>query len=164
MEFNKLNAIISNPSWDMIALFVFLAFFFFYGIIGGKNKVVSLILSLYISGFFFENFFYLDYFINGKGIINLFILRVVIFLIILIALNFLFSRILSISSGSGRDWWQSLILSFLGTGLLFSFIFHLFPAKEIFTFSPLIKYLFASNKAFFWWLLAPLVTFFLIRK
>lgn len=164
MEFNKLNAIVSNPSWDMIVLFIFLAFFFFYGIIGGRNKVVSLILSLYISGFFFENFFYLDYFIKGKGIVYLFVLRVMIFLIILVALNFLFSRILSLSSGLGRDWWQSLVLSFLGTGLLFSFIFHLFPAKEIFTFSPLIKYLFASNKAFFWWLLAPLVTLFLIRK
>ena len=165
MEFNQLNAILSNPSWDIVVVFLFIAVGFFYGISGGKAKLVSLLVSLYVGGFFFENFFYIDYLIDGKTIIETFLLKIFIFAVIVLALNVLFLRIFTNDFKSGaREWKHSLFLSFLASGLLFSFIMHLFPVKEIFTFSPAVEYLFASDKAFFWWLLAPLAALFLIRK
>ena len=165
MDLSQFNVILSHPSWDIIAIFLFIAFGFFYGISSGKKRIISLIISLYIAGFFYENFFYIDELIGGKTIIETFLFKGFIFLALVLGLNVLFLNILAHSSESrSKEWWQILLLSFLGTGLLFSFIFQLFPAKEIFTFSPLIEHLFASDKAFFWWLLAPLITLFLTRK
>lgn len=165
MGLSQINEILSHPSWDIIALFLFIAFGFFYGISGGKSRLVSLTVSLYIAGFFYDNFFYLDQLIEGKTLFEVFLFRAFVFLMLVIALNALFLKIISCQFESkSKEWWQVLLLSFLNTGLLFSFIFHLFPSKELFTFSPLVKNLFASDKALFWWLLAPLATLFLIRK
>lgn len=165
MDLSQFNVILSHPSWDIIVIFLFIAFGFFYGISSGKKRIISLLISLYIAGFFFENFFYIDELIEGKTIIETFFFKAFIFLAIVLALNVLFLKILACSSESrSKEWRQVLLLSFLGTGLLFSFIFHLFPAKEIFTFSPIVEHLFVSDKAFFWWLLAPLIALFLTRK
>lgn len=163
MDLTQINTILSNPSWDLIVIFLFIAFGFFYGISSGKKKLISLLISFYTGGFFFSNFFYIDYLIKGRTILETFLLKSFLFLAIVLTLNLIFLRILDGSSSSG-EWWQVLLLSFIETGLLFSFIFHLFPAKDLFTFSPVVKYLFVSDKSFTLWLIAPLVGLFLVRK
>ena len=156
---------LSNPSWDVIAFFAFVAIGFFYGISAGKSNLLSLLFSLYIAGFIFENFYYLDKLLTGQNAMELFLFRAFIFAVLTGILFILFSQVLVSGYDSGaRNWWKSLLLSFMATGLLFSFLFHLFPGKEIFTFSPMVQSLFASDSAFFWWLSLPLIALFLARK
>jgi len=156
---------LSNPSWDVIIIFAFVAIGFFYGISAGRSNLLSLLFSLYIAGFIFENFYYLDRLVSGQNIMELFLFRAFIFAVLAGILFILFSQVLVSGYDSGaRNWWKSLLLSFMATGLLFSFLFHLFPGKEIFTFSPMVQGLFASESAFFWWLTLPLVALFLARK
>lgn len=165
MDVAQISKILSNPSWDLIVLFFFVAVGFFYGISAGKSKLVSFLVSLYVSGFLFDKFYYLDYIIKTNSVASTFMARVAVFLIILFIINLLFSKVLRLSSeGSEKKWWQALLLSFLAAGLLFSYLFHLFPAKEVFTFSPIAQNFFASNSAFFWWLTLPLVALFLTRR
>lgn len=165
MDFQQINNLLRNPSWDIIAIFAFIAVGFFYGISAGKSKLLSLLFSLYVSGFLFEHLYYLNQLVHGRTIMEEFAFRAFIFLAITGVLFVLFSRILVAGSDSGsRNWWKSLLLSFLSTGLLFSYVFHLFPGREIFTFSPIIQNIFASDACFFWWLTLPLIALFLIRK
>lgn len=164
-QLEQINHLLSNPSWDLIAIFAFVAFGFFYGISVGKSKLLSLLFSLYVSGFLFENFYYLDKIVKGRTIIEEFLFRGFIFAAIVVVLTILFSKVFGGSYESGRrNWWKSLLLSFISAGLLFSYLFHLFPAREIFTFSPIIQNIFASDSAFFWWLTLPLVALFLARR
>ncbi|MBI4691889.1 MAG: hypothetical protein HY773_00360 [Candidatus Terrybacteria bacterium] len=155
---------LSNPSWDVIIIFAFIAVGFFYGISAGRSNLLSLLFSLYIAGFIFENFYYLDNLVKGQNMMEVFLFRAFIFAVLAGVLFILFSQVLVSGYDSGvKNWWKSLLLSFMATGLLFSFLFHLFPAKEIFTFSPMVQSLFASDSAFFWWLSLPLVALFLAR-
>lgn len=165
MDFQQINAILGNPSWDIIVLFAFTAVGFFYGISAGKTRIVSFLFSLYVAGFLFENFYYLDRIIKGGTLIEIFLSRVFLFSLIALALNALFSRFIeSHCEESEKNWWHVLLLSFLSTGLLFSYLFHLFPVREIFTFSPIVQSFFASDAAFFWWLTLPLVALFAARN
>lgn len=165
MDLKAINLILQNPSWDVIAIFVFIAIGFFYGIYAGKEKLIALLFSLYVSGFLFDNFYYLDRLIKNKNaLLDIFLLRGIIFIALVVILFILFSKIVAGSHAGGVDaWWKTLILSFMASGLLFSYIFHLFPSREIFTFSPMIKSLFASDNAFFWWITLPLVALFWFR-
>lgn len=165
MDVAQISKILSNPSWDLIVLFFFVAVGFFYGISAGKSKLISFLISLYVSGFLFDKFYYLDQIIKTNSVDGAFMARSAVFLVILFIINLLFSKVLRLSSeGSEKKWWQALLISFLSAGLLFSYLFHLFPAKEIFTFSPIVQNFFASDSAFFWWLTLPLVALFLVRR
>lgn len=165
MDFKQINLLLHNPSWDVIVIFAFIAIGFFYGISAGRSKLLALLFSFYVSGFLFENFYYIDKLVIGKTMMEEFLFRGFIFAAIAVILTILFSKILTPTYDSGpRNWFKSLLLSFMSVGLLFSYLFHIFPGREIFTFSPLVQNLFASNGAFFWWLTLPLVALFLARK
>ena len=160
-----ISKILANPSWDLIAILFFVAAGFFYGITLGKTKLVAVLLSLYVSALVFENFSYLDQFIKGQSFLNVLLFRILVFAILVVLLAILFNRFLSIDRISGtREWWKIFILSFLGVGLLISFVFRFLPAKEIFNFSPIVKNLFASSRTFFWWLTLPLVALFFVSS
>ena len=165
MDLKQINLLFHNPSWDVIVIFAFIAVAFFYGVSAGKSKLLAFLFSLYVSGFLFENFYYIDKLITGKTMMEEFLFRGFIFAVIVAVLTILFSKILTPSYDSGpKNWFKSLLLSFVSVGLLFSYLFHIFPGREIFTFSPLVQNLFASNGAFFWWLILPLIALFLARK
>ena len=165
MDLKQINILLRNPSWDLLAIFALIAIGFFYGISAGRSKLLALLFSLYVSGFLFENFYYLDQLVKGRTLMEEFLFRSFIFATIVVVLTILFARVLGAGyESSARNWWKSLLLSFMSAGLLFSYLFHLFPGREIFTFSPLIQNLFASGSAFFWWLTLPLIALFLARK
>ncbi len=160
-----ISKILAHPTWDLLMVFFFIAAGFFYGITSGKTKLIAVLFSLYVSGLVFANFSYLDFLTKGRTLLETFLVRSVAFGILIFLLTILFNRILSRDSVSGtRVWWQIFVLSFLEVGLLMSFIFQLLPAKEIFVFSPVVQNIFASSRAFFWWLTLPLVALFFVSR
>ena len=160
-----ISKILTHPTWDLMVIFFFIAAGFFYGISSGKKKLIAALFSLYVSGLVFANFSYLDFVVKGRTLLEVFLFRSLTFAVLIILLALLFNRILSRDDSSGtRQWWQVFLLSFLEVGLLMSFIFQLLPAKELFTFSPVVKNIFASSGAFFWWLTLPLVALFFISR
>jgi hypothetical protein len=160
-----ISKILTHPTWDLLVVFFFIAAGFFYGITSGKTKLIAVLFSLYISGLVFENFSYLDFVTKGRTLMETFLFRSLIFAVLIFLLAVLFNRILSRDYVSGtRVWWQVFLLSFLEVGLLMSFIFQLLPARELFKFSPLVENIFASSRAFFWWLTLPLVALFFIAR
>jgi hypothetical protein len=161
----NISKVLSNPSWDLMVVLFFIAAGFFYGITLGKTKLIAALFSLYISALVFENFSYLDFLLKGQPLLEVFLFRALVFAILIVLLTILFNRFLSQDNVSGtREWWKIFVLSFLEVGLLMSFVFRLLPAKELFDFSPLVENLFASSRAFLWWLTLPLVALFFVSR
>ncbi len=159
-----ISRILSHPTWDLMAVFFFIAAGFFYGITAGKTRLIAFLFSLYVSGLFIGNSSYADA-IKGRTLLETFLMRGAIFAVLIILLMVLFNRLLTRDGISGaRSWWQVFLLSFLEVGLLMSFIFQFLPAKELFVFSPVVENVFASSSAFFWWLILPIIALFVIVR
>lgn len=162
----NISKIISTPTWDILMIFFFLAMGFFYGISAGKNRLFASLFSIYIAILLFANFHYLDFFVAGKKIFDIFIFRAICFFVLIVLLNILFTK--TIFHGARKHsakWWQAFTLSFLEVGLFMSALFQLLPVKELFNFSPIVTTLFASDQSFFWWLTLPIIAlFFIVRN
>lgn len=160
-----ISKIISNPAWDLLVLFFFFVFGFFYGISAGKKKMLAVLFSIYISVLLFTNFTFLDFFIQEKELLEVFLFRSASFLVMIVLLSILFSKTVFRGSDKKEAWWHAFVLSFLQVGLLVSAIFQLLPTKELFDFTPIIENIFASERSFFYWLTLPLLSLlFIVRK
>jgi len=161
-----ISKILTNPTWDILVLFFFLALGFFYGITAGIKRLLSMLFAIYVSILLFINFKYLDFFVEGKSILEVFFFRLVIFLILIVLLCIIFNKIVFSELDKNKKWTRaiilSLLLSFLEIGLLISAVFQFLPAKGLFSFSPIVEKFFASEETFFWWLALPLIALFSI--
>ncbi len=88
----NVSKIISNPTWDILMIFFFLAAGFFYGISAGKNRLFASLFSIYLAILLFTNFHYLDFFVAGKKIFDIFVFRAVCFFVLIFLLNILFTK------------------------------------------------------------------------
>jgi hypothetical protein len=168
VNIERASEFLSHPSWDIIVIFFFISVGFFYGISAGIKKMLSALFSLYLSVLLLGNFSFFNYFKwnDSLSLLEIFLIKIFLFLIIFVLLFVLLNRSVfkSKSIDQNDKWWQIFVLSFLETGLLMSAIFQLLPAKELFTFSPLVKFLFVSSRSFFIWLTLPLTALFFIIK
>lgn len=165
IDFQTLSNLISNPTWDILVFLFFIAAGFFYGLSRGKRGLIATLFAIYVAQLIFINFSYLDYFIKGRSIIEIFIFRAALFFVFIAILSLLFAKIIPKSHDSEREWGSAFLLSFLEAGLLISSIFQLFPLKELFTFSYVTHYLFAQDGAYFWWLVLPIISLvFIVKK
>jgi hypothetical protein len=161
---DQVSKFVSNPTWDILAIFFFLAVGFFYGLSVGSKKLLSVLFALYVSILLFANFSYLDFFVEGRKLLEVFLFQAFIFLVFLVLLTILFNKTIFKKSTKTDKWWHVFVLSFLEVGLLMSAVFQLLPVKELFVFSPLIEKVFASSQSFLWWLVLPLIALFVIVR
>lgn len=154
---------ISNPSWDVIVLGFFVAAGFFYGLLAGKSRLISVLLSTYLAAFIYENFRFLDFLVKGRSPLEVLFLRGASFFAILVIVSLIISRFFR-RDWEGESWFLSFLLSFLEVGLLLALVFQFLPARELITFSPVVENVFAGEAAFFWWLVGPLVALWLISR
>lgn len=154
---------ISNPSWDVIVLGFFTAAGFFYSLLAGKSRLVSVLLSTYLAAFIYENFRALDFLVKDRGPWEVLFLRGASFFTILVIVSLIISRFFR-RDWEGKNWLSSFLLSFLEVGLLLALVFQFLPARELITFSPVVENVFAGDAAFFWWLIGPLVALWLISR
>src|SRR3989344_6536651 len=104
---SRFNAFISQtnfnePTWDLFIIIFFLAAAFIYGLTMGRERVVVILMGIYI-GFAVVTAapFLGDIQVQGLGVENVFAFRIAVFLFTLIALFFLLSRSGFMASLSG---------------------------------------------------------------
>lgn len=156
--------LISNFSLDFIIIvgtFFVLVFFAFQF---GKDKIISLILSLYITLLVYLNFPYMDLVIvEGKELIS----HIVVFLIFLFLINMIMKRMIlaDFPNDIMHKWFEVVVLGAVATTLLLAFIYHVLPVFAVHDFSPDVDRFFATSDLFFWWLVAPFIAmFFVVRR
>lgn len=150
----------SRPSWD---LFIFLLFFviaFLYGFSLGRDRILVILVSIYIAlavvpAFPYLERLYLDLSVQG------FAFRVTSFYILFIVLFFLLSRsalanlLGAYNTGVGDRLVEVVLFSVLHVGLLLSVTLSFLPASALGQLSPGTREVFASELGRFFWLVAP---------
>jgi len=156
----------ANPTWDLFIVLFFVVGALLYGLSLGRDRVVIILVSIYMALAVVSNAPYLRDF-NAELTINQgFVLRIGFFLGIFLVLFFLLSRsaLLKILGGEGGgSWWQVIILSFLQCGLIISVILSFLPEETLNNLTPFIKQSFVSDAAKFSWLVLPIIMMAIIR-
>lgn len=162
----QLDSIVTNPSWEVLLYSFLFVSMLFYTMYFKKGKIIALFISLYISIFTFLNFPYLKFIVLGSldsmqalfYRLGIFVIFSVIFYVLLIKIG------IAESSLSKAKWYEAIIFTILGVGLIMSFLLHFFNVDFLYEFSYISKYLFSSGNLFFWWLVAPFAAFFFFKR
>lgn len=162
MNFSFLNNFSLVAYWDWIMVLVFLGVALVYGLSMGKNRLVIVMLGVYLSYFItraipWKDLTFLKMPTGPDSTAQ-------IFIFLALAPGFFFAIPHSAFRGSlrlgGRRrgiWWQILILSILQIGLILALSISFLPIKTITFLSPLAQLVFIGGMAQFLWLLLPIL-------
>jgi hypothetical protein len=158
----------TTPTWDLFILIFFLAAVFLYGFSLGRDRIIIILISIYIS---LTLIYYFPFFeaVNSAELKfgEAYIFQIGLFLFAVLAIFFLISRsaVYSIfGGGSQGSWWQVLLFSFLQVGLFLSIVLSFLPEEIISELAPLTKQVFIGRDVQFVWLLAPVLAMVLVGK
>jgi hypothetical protein len=158
----------AEPNWDLFIILFFVVAAFLYGLSLGRDRVIVILVSIYMALAIVNTAPYLNSFTAEISFNNASIFKVTIFLGIFIILFFLLSRSALLktiaSSDSPGRWWQSILFSFFHVGLIISILMAYLPKDVVSHVSEGMRNLFISDPAKFFWLVAPIVVMVLIRK
>lgn len=168
---NSLTAMINSGqlTWDILIILFFLFVSFIYSLAMGRDRIIIILLSIYMTLAITEAAPWLDQLNPAQfGINDLFVFRGLVFLVIFLAILFLASKSallsgISSSDASGRRW-QVILFSLLHVGLLASIILSFLPQEAQLQLAPITKQLFIGGQNRFFWLIAPLLGMVLSRE
>lgn len=157
----------SRPSWDLFIIIFFIAAAFVYGLSLGRDRIIVILVSMYMALAIINTAPFLGKLSGQFGIDQLFVVRVTAFIGVFLLLFFLLSRSALLgtivkSTSDGR-WWQTILFSFLHIGLLISLVLSFFPAQTQGALTPLTTKIFATDIARFLWVLAPILAMVVLR-
>jgi len=155
----------SFPTWDLFIFMFFVASIVFYGVALGRNRILVILISLYISLAITSNLPYLNEQISKQFSFGpVFVLKLFVFGCSMIVLYSLFTRLNLLSSIREKaNIIHVSILSILHIGLIISIILSFLPPETLNLFSSLTRIIFISDIARLLWILAPIVAMFLIQ-
>lgn len=157
----------AQPTWDHFIILFFLIAGFLYGLSLGRDRIIVILVSIYMALAVVNTAPYLGNLTTEIGISSLFVLKISAFIVIFIVLFFLLSRSALLATIANADshgaWWQVLLFSFLHVGLLTSITLSFLSEESVDKLAPLTRNLFASEAANFLWILAPIIAMILIK-
>ena len=172
VDLNQANALIHNfnwhsPSWDLFIFLFWAVASAFYAFASGRGRIISLLMSLYISKLLVLQAPWLTNALHQQLPTGLSTLQqLVSFLVIFIILFILLSRYAFRTSADGRHFGSiifSLVFAVLQVGLLINTVLGYLGSTPQ-TFSPLVSFLFISNTANFVWLILPLLYLIILGR
>ncbi|MFA5135192.1 MAG: hypothetical protein WC505_05430 [Patescibacteria group bacterium] len=162
----------TRPTWDLFIVLFFVIAAFLYGLSLGRDRIIVILVSIYISLAVVEH----APLVNNEGfqsmINNLvgqfFVFQISAFLLLFIVLFFVITRSALLktiaSSDSPGPWWQVLLYSVLHVGLIVSIILSYIPKESVEgVLSPLTQQVFTGNFAQNVWIIGPLIAMFVFK-
>lgn len=152
---------------DFLSIIIIAGVLFIYGFYCGKEKLVSVIISLYASALIFLNFPYIKKFLFFRSSLaevnwSKFLIFVIIFMIVHFALNKIIAS--RLSWNRIRHWGELLILSVLTTAVLIVIIHHILPLSSIYSITPSIDAFFSSDNVIFYTLAFPFIALYFMHR
>ena len=126
------------------------------------QKLAALIISIYVAMLLYSNVFFIKKLelVNDNG--QLFWNHLGIFLILLVPIFFIVSRIVVLSHARGVMMpLRAILFSLALLGLVLSIFYHVIPLEVVYDLPSQVDKIFASDQAFTIWLIAPLLTLFI---
>ncbi len=140
---------------------------FTFAIRYGKDRIIALIFSLYISLLVYIHFPYTSKFSLFTGSdVNILLSNAIIFFAFVIGIYVIIERVIftDYPDRGIKRFIEALSLSLAATALLIAFAYNVLPIASFYSFAPPIKLLFSSSDFFFWWLTVPLLSILLVAK
>ncbi len=159
----------SAPTWDLFIWIFFIVAAFLYGISLGRDRIIVIMVGLYMALAIVGNTPFLQNFtaqidIQGFG------LRFSIFVGLFIIFFFILSRSALSEALDGirrrrrSNWAQATIMSVLHVGLLISIVLSFLPADALTVLTPFTRKFFLSDMSRFLWLILPVVAMILFQE
>lgn len=152
------KSVLFHPTWDVMLMFFIVAALFLYAASTGRGRVTLIILNTYIAygviSFLLIQQKLFDINVPHDSIPKLIIFGVLFFVI----LFFLFkSQIGQAIRSNMRDmaWWNMIVQSVMGAGLICSSIYTFLSPAEIDLLAPITKKLIGTPEAQLLWIFAP---------
>ncbi|MDD5342194.1 MAG: hypothetical protein PHI73_02570 [Patescibacteria group bacterium] len=158
----------SKPTWDLFIVLFFIIASFLYGLSLGRDRILVILVSIYMSLAVVNTAPYISNFSTEVGINQFFVIRISMFLGVFIVLFLLLSRSALLQTIASSDkkggFFQIMIFSILHVGLLISITLSFLPDSSLNSLSPLTKTIFASEVGRFVWIVAPIVLMILLKS
>ena len=161
-----LNSIINAPQDILITVGTVLVLIAF-AYKGGKDRIITLIISLYIGLLLYMNFPYAEQLLVFKASeMQIWFSNVIIFLVFVLVIHKIVGRVIfaAYPHDAMHKWMEAIGLAAVASALLLAFVYHALPITTIYDLSPHIDKLFEPTQLFFWWLLAPFIVLFFVLK
>jgi len=162
----------TRPTWDLFIILFFVVAAFLYGLSLGKDRIIVILVSVYMSLAIVEH----APFLNSDGfresinnVVNQFFvfqITAFIFLFILLFLVITRSALLKTiaSSDSPGKWWHVMLFSVLHVGLLVSIILSYLPKESVEqVLAPLTQRVFTTDLAQSFWMIAPVAAMIVFK-
>ena len=156
-------------TWDLgVIAFLFFAAFF-YGLNVGSSRMVTFLVSLYFAVILLEYAPYIDRFLGTFVGFQRIAVETGIFVVVALVLFLLISgsalrSALRAPKKEESRWWHLLLLGFVTTGVFTASVLAFFPESYYNNLSVITRELFIFNNAIFWWSLAGILSFVILRK
>lgn len=154
------------PSWDLFIIIFFVLAILIYGMSLGRERVLAVLVSVYISLAITTNLPFINEKMSQKfGLGPVFVLQILAFFASVAGVFFLLSRVGALTGFVGKPSIPVIALfSILQVGLLISCVLSFLPTTALAYLSPMVKFAFASDIGRFLWILAPIGALYLIRQ
>lgn len=157
----------SHPTWDLFIVLFFIVAGFLYGLSLGRDRVIVILISVYMALAVVNSAPFIGNFQADVGINQFFVFRMSAFVVVFIVLFFLMSRSALLATVASSDtqgaWWQVLLFSFLHVGLLISITLSFLPPSAATHLAPLTQKIFVQDIGRFIWIVAPIAAMVLIK-
>lgn len=150
----------------LVFLIVLVATGMLYGIVAGRDRIVHVILSLYVALAIVTNAPLLGYIYRAFQSVSSITTRLICFLGVFLLVFFLLWRS-HILRGMARErghLWEACLFSVLQMGLVLTIILILVPHEAVDSLPALLKNIFVSDLGRSFWLMAPLVALVLTGR
>jgi len=162
----------TRPTWDLFIILFFIVAAFLYGLSLGRDRIIVILVSIYMSLAIVEHAPFLNSQWLHDWINNLvnqfFVFQISAFVILFIAFFLIITRSALIKTIAASDtagpWWQVLLYSVLHVGLIVSIILSYLPSETVEeVLAPLTRQIFTTDVALSVWMIGPIVAMFIFK-
>ncbi|MDP2587762.1 MAG: hypothetical protein Q8P33_03240 [bacterium] len=159
---------LSNPSWDLFIILFFVAAAFIYGMSLGRDRIVVIMVSIYMALAVVNYAPYLGELSGTLGLEDIFVVRISAFVVTFLGLFFLLGRSALMRTIARNDdqgnILQVLVFSFLHIGLLISVALSFLPIELSAELAQLTRKFFVGDMARFFWVVAPILAMIILGR
>ncbi len=148
---------------NFLVLLIIAAVLFFFALRVGRAMLISFILALYIGFALFTVFPYKDLLIIGDTPLMRAVSGMLLFAVFTFAPYVILRRVSTSSSMRINPFTLSLLALVTG-GFVLALGYHVLNIAALIPLTPSLDALFAPDKYFFWWFVAPLVGIFVTAR
>lgn len=156
----------SKPTWDLFLLLFFLIASFVYGLSLGRDRIIVIMVSIYMALAVVNFAPYITTFSADVNINDAISFRVVAFIGLFLLLFFFLSQnalLRTFSADAYGSIWQVVVFSIIHVGLMLSVTLSFLPTEVIDGLTPLSQNFFLSDPAKAIWITLPIVAMALFK-